>query len=101
MPFTVNVADRVELCGSFGSLEGTRGKVIEVNLFEHDGREAFEWVTMALETPVLYQGSELTTCSHDSDYFEIVQDGNRQLNQKRRLTYTQKPSQPYDTCDDV
>ena len=56
MPFTVIVGDRVELCGSFGSLEGTRGKVVEVNIFEHDGREAFEWVTMALETPVLYQG---------------------------------------------
>ena len=51
MQFTVNVGDRVELCGSFGSLEGTRGKVIEVSLFEHDGREAFEWVTMYLETP--------------------------------------------------
>ena len=101
MPFTVNVGDRVELCGSFGSLEGTRGKVIEVSLFEHDGREAFEWVTMALETPVLYQGSELTTFSHDSDYFEIIHDGNRHLNKKRRLTYKQKPSQPYDTCDDV
>ena len=101
MSLNINVGDRVELCGQFGSLEGARGKVIEANLFEHDGRIAFEWVTMALETPVLYQGSELTTFSHDSDYFEIVLDGNRRLNKKRRLTYKQKPSQPYDTCDDV
>ena len=83
MQFTVNVGDRVELCGSFGSLEGTRGKVIEVSLFEHDGREAFERVTMAIETPVLYQGSELITCSHDSDYFEIIHDGNRHDQKKR------------------
>ena len=69
MPFTVNVGDRVELCGSFGSLEGTRGKVVEDNLFEHDGREAFEWLTMALETPVLYQGSEWITFSTRLELF--------------------------------
>ena len=101
MEFTFNVGDRVELCGKFGSLEGTRGKVIDVSLFEHDGREAFEWVTMSLETPVLYQGSELTTFSYDSEYFEVIHDGNGLLSKKRRLTYKQKPPQPYGTCDDV
>ena len=94
MKFKVNVGDSVELCGPFGLLEGTRGKVIDVSLFEHDGREAFEWVTMSLETPVLYQGWELTRFSHDSEYFEIIHDGNRHLSKKRRLTFKQKPSHP-------
>ncbi len=101
MPFSINVGDRVELCGQFGSLEGTRGKVIEVSLFEHDGREAFEWITMALETPVLYQGSELITFSHDSTYFEAIHDGNTHEHKKRRLTKKQIPPLPYVMCDEV
>ena len=102
MPFTFNVGDHVELWGQFGSLEGTRGTVIEVKLFEYDGREAFQRVTMALDTPMLYDGSELTTFSHDSDYFELIHDsGNRHVPKQRRLTNKQTPPQSYMICDDV
>ena len=53
-------------------------------------------------TPVVDQGSKLTTLfSHDSEYFEVIHDGNGLLSKKRRLTYKQKPPQPYGTCDDV
>ena len=72
MPLAVIVGDRDVLGCPFGSLEGTRGEVNEVGLLGHEGRDALEWVTMALDTPVLYEGSELTSSSHDSEYFEIV-----------------------------
>ena len=98
MPFTFNVGDHVEVSGPLGSLEGTRGRVVEVKLVEYGGREAFEWVTMAVDTPVLCDGSELTTFSHDSEYFELIRgNGNRPVPKKRRLTQKQNPL----VCDGV
>ena len=54
---------------------------------------------MALDTPVLYEGAELTAFSDDSESFELVHDGNRHVHKELRLT--NKQNQPYGKCDDV